>query len=67
MSKDELDAVTRVAIARVRARMDETLTEFKSRELGHTDAESLIESIRQRLHEDLAMMVDVQLVRVSGK
>lgn len=67
MSREELDAVTRVAIQRSMARVDDVLTEFRSRELGHTDAETLIEAIRGRLREDLTMLIPAPEVRHSGR
>jgi len=61
MDRETLDSLTRIAVARARATVDDTLTEFKGREMGHVEAESLIESIRARLHENLAMMCGVEL------
>jgi hypothetical protein len=34
------------------------LTETKCREMGHVDAESLIESLRQQFHEGLVMLTE---------
>jgi hypothetical protein len=56
MTREESDSLTRLAV-----------NEFRGRELGHTEAESLIEDIRTRLHEDLAMMAGVTLVPHSGR
>lgn len=57
MTRDELNAISRVAISRARVRIDDVLTEIKSREMGHVDAETLIEAIRQRMHEELTMLI----------
>jgi hypothetical protein len=67
MTREESDSLTRLAVTQCRARLDHTLNEFRGRELGHTEAESLIEDIRIRLHEDLAMMAGVTLVPHSGR
>ena len=61
MTREENEQVTRIATARSRACVESTLNEFKCAEMGHVDAETLIESIRQRLHENLAMMAGVEL------
>jgi hypothetical protein len=67
MTREENDSLTRLAVMRCRARLDHTLNEFRGREMGHTDAESLIEDIRHRLHEDLMMIVPWPEVPQSGK
>jgi hypothetical protein len=41
-----------------RKMVDRILTETKCREMGHVDAESLIESLRQQFHEGLVMLTE---------
>ena len=67
MTRDENDSLTRLAVMRCRARLDHTLNEFRGRELGNTDRESLIEDVRVRLHEDLMAIVPWPEVPQSGK
>ena len=67
MTRDEIDEVSRVAVARARVVVDDVLTEFRSREMGHVDAEVLIEDIRRRLHDDLLLLISLPEVKHSGR
>jgi hypothetical protein len=55
MTRDELDAITRVALARAQAGLNDLYDEFESR---YRDAEShaLVTELRQRTREALLML-----------
>ena len=55
-SRDELDVVTRIAIVRAMVRVTDICNEFRSREMGHVDAETLIGQMQDRLVEEFRMM-----------
>ena len=57
MTRDELHTIARVTALRALAAVEDTLTEFKCREMGHVDAETLSEQMRQRLREDLLALI----------
>ena len=61
MTKEESECLTRMEVMRCRARIDETLNEMACQNLDAA-SHALLDQVRQRLHEDLAMMVGVQLV-----
>lgn len=64
MTREELDAITRVALARAQAAAGEVLVEFKHR---FPEDEPLIEAIHQRQREALTMLMPSPDVRTSGR
>lgn len=67
MTRDELDTISRVAIARARVVVDDVCNEFRCHEMGDARAEALVGQIQDRMHERLETLIPNPEVRHSGK
>lgn len=67
MSRDELDAITRVAVARCQAKVAHVLNEYRGREMGNPAGQALIGQIQDTMYDELAALCPEPEVRHSGK
>ena len=61
MTREECAAITRIMVGRSRARVDQTLNELACQNLD-ANSHALLDEVRSRIHEDLAMMAGVTLI-----
>jgi hypothetical protein len=67
IAKDELETITRVAVARCQAKVEHVLNEYRGREMGNPQGQALIGQIQDSMRDALADLCPYPEVPQSGR